>query len=183
MPSVPAHQRALKQDMRDQGVDINFPSMRQKRKKMAPAAFASPPGAQPLSPTTVIAQDASAVTLLLGANPSFGTGSGSSGTKEHSWWQSRSKAVQCQHQREAGTCPVNIRCKSSWAPANDTGAGSTSGGALVVVNHISAWTVAGEDAQVSFGSCFGLLYGLLIEATLVVVLQHAYGAGMPSIAG
>ena len=85
MPSVPAQQRALKQDMRDQGVDINFPSKRQKRKKMAPAALASPPGAQPLSPTTVIGQDASAVTLLLGANPGFGTESGSSGTKEHSW--------------------------------------------------------------------------------------------------
>ena len=85
MPSVPAQQRALKQDMRDQGVDINFPSKRQKRKKMAPAALASPPGAQPLSPTTVIGQDARAVTLLLGANPSFGTESGSSGTKEHSW--------------------------------------------------------------------------------------------------
>ena len=42
-------------------------------------------------------------------------------------------------------------------------------------NHISAWTVAGEDAQVSFGSCFGLLYGPLIQATLVVMLQHAYG--------
>ena len=81
---------------------------------MAPAALASPPGAQPLSPATVIGQDASAVTLLLGANPSFGTGSGSSGTKEHSWWQSRSKAVQCQHQREAGTCPVNIRYKSCF---------------------------------------------------------------------
>ena len=44
MPSVTAQQRALKQDMRDEGVDINFPSKRQKRKKMARAALASPPG-------------------------------------------------------------------------------------------------------------------------------------------
>ena len=73
---------------------------------------------------------------------------------------------------------MNIRCKSPGASANDTDAGSTSGGALVVANHISAWTVAGEDAQVSFGSCFGLLYG----PTLVVMLLHAYGAGLPSIA-
>ena len=49
----------------------------------------------------------------------------------------------------------------------------------MVANHISAWTVAGEDAQVSFGSCFGLLCG----PTLVVMLLHAYGAGLPSIAG
>ena len=160
-----------------------FPSKRQKRKKVAPAALASPPGAQPLSPTTVIGQDVSAVTLLPGANPSFETESGSSGPKEHSLWQSTSKAVQCQYQQEAGTCPVNIRYKSPWAPANDTGARSTSGGALVVANHISAWTVAGEDAQVSFGSCFGSLYRPLIQATLVVMLQHAYGAGLPSIAG
>ena len=44
MPSITAQQSALKQDMRDQGVDINFPSKRQKRKKMTPAALASPPG-------------------------------------------------------------------------------------------------------------------------------------------
>ena len=74
---------------------------------------------------------------------------------------------------------MNIRCKSPWDPANNTGAGSTYGGALVVANHISAWTVAGEDAQVSFGSCFGFLYG----PTLVVMLLHAYGARLPSIAG
>ena len=78
---------------------------------------------------------------------------------------------------------MNIRYKSPGASANDTDAGSTSGGALVVANHISAWTVAVEDAQVSFGSCFGLLYGPLIQAILVVMLQHAYGAGLPFVAG